>query len=330
MSRRSALSATRPAPNALNEIVDASPALVRTNRRVHDAGILVATDGMGDADGAVRVGRALSQRDDVQVSLLSVVEPPPVQEMGTLLATDVAPLTRIMCGIREKRLRAQRDRTFPAWSDWSASIEVGDRVARVATASDGSTAGLIVIGLGAHGLSARLLGRETALRVIRESQVPVLAVPADAWGVPHSAMVAVDFTPSSEHAARAALDLLGGEGTLYLVHVLPRVLIPQGDFHTWDEMTTDETRASMQAIARRLEIPAGVSVKHVILRGEPVSELLQFADEFGVQLVAAGTHGRGALGRMVMGSVSTQLVRSAHSWVLVAPPGNDEAENRID
>ena len=43
-------------------------------------GVVVATDGSQDSDGAVRVGLALSRRDNVPMTLLSVVEPLPVYD----------------------------------------------------------------------------------------------------------------------------------------------------------------------------------------------------------------------------------------------------------
>ena len=185
---------------------------------------------------------------------------------------------------------------------------------------------LIVLGLGEHGVAARLFRRETALRVIRSSTIPVLAVPMYGWGVPHSAIAAIDFTQSSEDAARAALELLGGDGTLYLAHVTPRVPIPQGDPRTWEEITSVGTLAKLEAVAQRLDVPPSVHVEYVTLRGDPTHELTAFAEEFKVDLIAAGAHGRTALGRLMLGSVSSKIIRTAQCWVLVAPPRPDADE----
>jgi nucleotide-binding universal stress UspA family protein len=73
------------------------------------------------------------------------------------------------------------------------------------------------------------------------------------------------------------------------------------------------------AVARELEPPPGVRVEYVLLHGEPAHELLAFAEERRIDMIAAGAHGRSALGRLMLGSVSTTLVRKAHCWVLVAP-----------
>jgi nucleotide-binding universal stress UspA family protein len=284
---------------------------------------LVATDGTHDADGAVRVGHALAQRDGVKADLLSVVEPPPFVDLDGTPIPNADQLVAIAREARETMLLAQRDRTHPGIQDWPYTLGVGPRVETIVERARETGASLILLGLGAHGVGARLTMRETALRVIRAAGKPVLALPSDAWGVPHSVLVATDFTASSEHAARAALELLGGEGTLYIAHVTPRVAIPQGDSRTWDEITTGAVIPKLEALVRRLDPSPGIRVEYVLLHGDPAHELTAFADQVRIDMIAAGTHGRSALGRLVLGSVSTKLVRTAKCWVLVAPPQLD-------
>lgn len=293
---------------------------------VASRGVIVATDGSQDSDGAVRVGLALSRRDNVPMTLLSVVEPLPVYDADGITAFEVDRLTSITRESREAAMRAQHDRTHPGIHEWPYTIEVGERVRTILTSADREAASLVIVGLGAHGVTARIFRRETALRLIRAATVPVLAVPTYGWGVPHSALVALDFTRSSEDAARAALDLLGGEGTLYLAHVTPRVPIPQGDSRMWEEVVASGIVPRLESVARRLDPPPGVQVEYVTLHGEPANELLAFADQFKIDLIAAGAHGRSALGRVMLGSVSSKLVRSAQCWVLVAPPVREHAE----
>ena len=283
--------------------------------------IVVATDGTSQSDGAVRVGRALAQRDGFSADLLSVVEPMPAFPTDAVVMPDIQQLNTIAREGRAETLLRQRDRTHPGIRDWPFDIEMGPRVETIVSRAERADAALILVGIGAHGVGARLMQRETAVRVMRAARCPVLALPSDAWGVPHSAIVAVDFTPSSDHAALTALSLLGHRGTLYLAHVLPRVVIPQGDPRPFDQVTgADSTLARLQALQRRLAPPPGVRVEHVMLQGDPAHELVAFASQNAVDLIAAGTHGKSALERLVLGSVSTSLIRTAPCWVLVAPP----------
>ena len=289
-------------------------------------GFIVATDGTLDSDGAVRVGIALARRDGLRANLLSVVEPPVLVDMNGAPIPDVDELVAIARELRGAALLTQRDRTHPAIREWPHTVDTGPRVETITARAQSSDASLILLGLGAHGVGARLSQRETALRVIHAARTPVLAVPHDAWGVPHRVLAALDFTALSEHAARTAVGLLGGEGTLYLAHVTPRVPIPQGDPRTWEEITSSAVLPRLQAVGRRLSLTPGITVEYVHLHGDPAHELLAFASQVRADMVAAGTHGRSALGRFVLGSVSTKLVRTASCWVLVAPPGTDAVE----
>ena len=282
--------------------------------------IVVATDATTDADGAVRVGYALAKRDGVYADLFSVVEPLPLFAPDGTPIPDAEQLVMIATDARGTALLAQRDRTHPGIKQWLFTVDVGARVETIVQRAERHDASLILLGIGAHGVAARINRRETALGVIRAAQKPVLAIPGDAWGVPHSALAALDFTASSEHAARVALDLLGGEGTLYLAHVTPRIPIPQGDSRTWVEITTSAVVPKLEAIARHLDVSPAIRVEYVLLHGDPAHELLTFADQLEIDLIAAGTHGRGALGRLLLGSVSTKLIRTANRMVLIAPP----------
>lgn len=282
-------------------------------------GIIVASDGTHDSDGAVCVGVELARRDGVNAALLSVVEPSTLSQDEGGSAADAERLTRVAIESREGELAAQRKRTYPTRRTWPFTIHVGDRVNEIVGCADHHTASLVVLGLGSHGVIARLLHRETALRVIRASTTPVLAVPPEAREVPRSAIVAIDFSPSSEHAAQAALDLLGDEGTLYLAHVTPRVLVPQGASMSWRQPAATEVLGRLEAVARRLVSTAGVQIEFVSLHGEPAQEILAYARQHQIDAIATGAHGRSAIGRFVLGSVSTKIVRSARCAVLVAP-----------
>jgi len=219
--------------------------------------IAVATDGTHDADGAVRLGVELARRDGVAVALLSVVEPMPFADNEGSTAADTDRLTRLAIEQREGELAAQRARTFPSDGPWPHAIHVGHRVDEIVKHAAYHDASLIVLGLGSHGVFARLLHRETALRVIRTAAIPVIAVPSATAEVPRSAVVAIDFTPASEDAARAALDVLGGHGTLYLAHATPRIVIPQGDGRLRIHSDTQAAFFTLDNTALILDVPFG-------------------------------------------------------------------------
>lgn len=63
------------------------------------------------------------------------------------------------------------------------------------------------------------------------------------------------------------------------------------------------------------EVPAGIHTVH--LWGNPSEEICRFAQENDVDLIVMGSHGRGALGRAILGSVSHAVVNSAGCAVTI-------------
>jgi nucleotide-binding universal stress UspA family protein len=65
-------------------------------------------------------------------------------------------------------------------------------------------------------------------------------------------------------------------------------------------------------------------VRLEVARGNPAVEILRVAAEQGVELIAMTTHGRGALGRWVFGSVADRVARSSPVPVLLVRPSEGE------
>jgi nucleotide-binding universal stress UspA family protein len=61
------------------------------------------------------------------------------------------------------------------------------------------------------------------------------------------------------------------------------------------------------------------------LAGSPASAILNKADEWKPDLIVAGSHGRSALGRFILGSVSQKIVTEAHCSVRLARGRGTEA-----
>lgn len=267
-------------------------------------GLLIATDGRIEADGAVIIGQSLAVRDNEPAELLMVRALDDDEERHNE---------------DDQRLANQRARTTNfTREEWPLSIAYGKRGSTIAEIAEAGRHRMIVMGLYEHPRRDRWLGRDTVLELVREATRPVLALNANSRTIPRRAMVATDFGASSLAAARETVRLLGRTGQLYLTHVAPRVPVPFdsesiGSF----ERTPEERLAAMQA---RLAIPRGVETHLVLLRGNPADEMLSFAYERGIELIATGSRGQTLVGGAAIGSVPTSLIRAAQCSVLVVPP----------
>jgi nucleotide-binding universal stress UspA family protein len=71
-----------------------------------------------------------------------------------------------------------------------------------------------------------------------------------------------------------------------------------------------------------------IAVRHVLLQGDPATEIVRFGRDSGIDLIVLGTHGRTGMERLLMGSVAEKVLRDASCSVLVVklPRGIPGAE----
>jgi nucleotide-binding universal stress UspA family protein len=181
----------------------------------------------------------------------------------------------------------------------------------------------------------RIFGSETALGVLRRGACPVLAVPAEAAGTLAHAVAAVDFSAASVRAAEAAVDLLSDGGTLTALHVRPRTsaLLSGGVavLTAWEEAytrRTDELLGRLTAMIRARR--PDVRVTGMVRTGAPADVALAVAGEVGADLIATGTQGPGAVERLIVGSVSTAIIRRATVAVLACGEPSPTEVARIE
>jgi nucleotide-binding universal stress UspA family protein len=281
--------------------------------------VIVATDGSPAADAALVVGRRLAERAGERLHVLSVVDSLLVPTTGADALPDPA---RLDITRTEQRLAVVHEQVRKViGEDAGACIEVetGVPARRIAQTASELGAGIIVVGIGRHRLRDRLLGTETALQLARLADVPVLAVPASADELPWRAVVATDFSAFSAGAARTALGVVEHGAIVYLAHVAPRVAFAG---RGWQSLAPETERGIAEAFRRlRASLPedAGATIESVTLRGEPADAVLEFAQATAVELVVVGTHGHGFFERLVLGGVSSKLVRAAPTAVLIVP-----------
>jgi nucleotide-binding universal stress UspA family protein len=60
-----------------------------------------------------------------------------------------------------------------------------------------------------------------------------------------------------------------------------------------------------------------IPVTHVLLQGDPASEIVRYGRDAGIDLIVMGTHGRTSVERLLMGSVAEKVLRDAPCSVLV-------------
>jgi nucleotide-binding universal stress UspA family protein len=187
---------------------------------------------------------------------------------------------------------------------------------------------------GRGGLQRAWLG-STADSLVRHCMIPLLLVrPSDETREigPESdreirtVLAALDGSETSETALRDAFELgITENAALVLVHALQPPVAAASPYlpHTI-QLTHDEMEAREEHMKEYLERVAdqqwlGERETKVEVRVDyhPAPTILDIAQDEDVDLIALGTHGRGGLRRLVLGSVADKVIRGTHRPVLV-------------
>jgi nucleotide-binding universal stress UspA family protein len=136
-------------------------------------------------------------------------------------------------------------------------------------------------------------------------------------------LVPTDFSETSEAAlkyGKAFAEAFGA--TLHVIHVIedpygqPWAVESYGvSFAALQEEWIKEAGKRIETLLSEAERQALRAVTTTIL-GHPVMEILRYAGDQRIDLIVMGTHGRGPLGHVVMGSVAERVVRKAPCPVL--------------
>jgi nucleotide-binding universal stress UspA family protein len=99
--------------------------------------------------------------------------------------------------------------------------------------------------------------------------------------------------------------------------------IPQGLKHARERaasMIADAEEMAERGRKRVQQVLPEWSVTHEVKNGSPAFELLNHAERYQPQLIVVGSHGRTALGRLVLGSVSQKVLTEAPCSVRIGRP----------
>ncbi len=151
-------------------------------------------------------------------------------------------------------------------------------------------------------------------------------------------LYATDLSVNAAHAFRHAIGLAqSNDAAIHILHVLPEV-----DSATVHNVSTvmgeqrlaelelehkeevlEMIRESLRRIARdesasdpqQIEYVAAVEVRH----GSPAGRILETAERIDADLIVVGSHGKGRLKHVLLGSVAEKVLRKSRRPVLVAP-----------
>ncbi len=137
-------------------------------------------------------------------------------------------------------------------------------------------------------------------------------------------LLAVDGSDCAHRAVTHLVDhlvaVLREPPTIHLLHVHAPIPIGRVQAHigheTLERYYREESEAQLQPIEARLSA-AGLSVVSHIHVGDPATIIAKLARDLACDWVVMGTHGRGAVSAVVLGSVAAKVLHLSERPVLL-------------
>jgi nucleotide-binding universal stress UspA family protein len=305
--------------------------------------IAVPVDATIESLRAVAVAVAIARRAGCPIELMRVAFPPtPGNELYALatLGSDEQEAMRRQADAELRRTAAEVEAAgVPA----AVAVLEGDIAHTLAEHLEKRGADLVVMTTHDRGRLEHVLLGSVAESVVRRVHTPVLLVRVTAGDAPAASapdirriLIPLDGSPFGEeiipHASVVAR-LMGAEITLLTVArpvVIAAALaadagappsielpsaIPMDDAHR-DELESRALEETADKLRRQ-----GLSVHTAVLAdGNPARAIVEYARKNNIDLIAMTTHGRGALKRLVAGSVSETVLRTTATLMLMYRP----------
>jgi nucleotide-binding universal stress UspA family protein len=220
--------------------------------------------------------------------------------------------------------------------------------ATILGAAESTNSDLVVMGTHGKPWAQRALLGSTAEAVVRASAVPVLLVPNRLPAAPpprlQRLLLATDFSPASA-AGEEWVRYLTQRGVreAVLVHAIENPLLevyapdaadfdlrriseeaqrrpPRSAQPYWEHAAQVATTKLSQLRQQLVGAPApGLRAEILAVEGAPASAILNATVQHQVDVIVMATHGRTGVRRLVLGSVTAEVMRTAPCPVLAVP-----------
>jgi len=305
----------------------------RTSEQIRLENILVPTDFSENSLKALGYGIAMARRFGATLSLLHIVEP--TAPFTGLESVPIVIDSNEELTSAENRMAEFAAQNVPADVPVTSLVRLGSAVHEISDFARMHNIDLVIASTHPHNRLSRALFGGITERIIHQAPCPILIVreneqdffAADgAGGIRINRILApIDFTPCSKKALRYAVALgQQFDAEIFCLHVVepdkPLLIMETESYRKTHEI---EASNNMNALIK--EIDGSVKFETGIVTGSPQHEIIDAADDCAVDLIVIGEHCRtGVFGRFMLGSTADEVVKGAHSPILIVRPHEHE------
>jgi nucleotide-binding universal stress UspA family protein len=280
--------------------------------------ILAATDFSTRSNRALRQAGLLVQFGNAQLHIVHVVDDDQPEELARMEKREA------------ERLLAEQLQSMPELrgSQVCPVVVTGDAFDGILRAAAEIQPDLVVMGSHRRQLLRDIFIGTTIERVIRNGSFPVLMVNHEAQRRYENVVVPIDISDASAHALRVALSTgLIAETGVTLLHAFVaamkgKMFVAGSEGVSIDRYVASERQRAMDELAAFLVANdlkrTGWSLR--VAEGGPMEVISRAVSEMRPDLLVMGTHGRSALLKALIGSVTEEALRSLDVDILAVPP----------
>ncbi|MBI4419882.1 MAG: universal stress protein [Gemmatimonadetes bacterium] len=278
------------------------------------AGVDLSAEGIRAAVTAAK----LAQTAGTDCYLVHAVRDPWTEAALAQIPMDVRQLNRIVLDSARAQLLKALTGKVPEAMFQRMDTRFGPAAAVLDEAVEELDAELVVLGGKHHSALGRWIGGSTAHHMVRRTDVPILVNgPGD--GRIRRVLAAVDVSSAARptlYAAERLARLFGSD--LRALHVVePAPLLPELPIGLNDE---DVVRRAEEELERSVwPLIDSSAAERLVRRGPAAETIAGVARSWEADVVVVGSHGRGWVDRILIGSVTERLLNLLPSSLLVVP-----------
>lgn len=277
--------------------------------------ILLPYDGGQSSDRALETAIAVAKRTGATIHVVYVIDLDDIpRNLDELIAEHGDDLTIEKAG--QERLTDAVERVTDASVAVEHSLLWGDAATTLLEYTETTPVDLIVIGYHEVGRLQRFLEQGVAEQVVQAATVPVLTVPEEISDVASSydtVLLATDGRSGTRRATDIAFGLAETyEAPLWGLYVIDSRFVSSPPLRSILEHEGEKTERDLEVRAAQV----GIEFLGDRRKGSPARAILAACDDHGADIIVMGTRGQSGIDRLLMGSVTSRVLRKSSVPVL--------------
>ena len=287
--------------------------------------IIAGVDPTVEGKRAAAQAVALAKQSGARCHLVHAVRDPWVDVAQAEYPLNVEVLNQQLLDVADERMRSLLQDAVPPAVLRDLEFRMGSPAVVLDDVVEEYDAELLVLGGKHHSVLGRWLAGSTAHLMVRRVDVPVF-IAAERTGPVRRVMAAVDLSsaarPTIAGAERMAA-LLNAQ--LIVLHVIEPLPIVDGVSLT---ISPEEVRQRSEEELERAIWPhiSSKATERLVREGPAIETIAHIVSERDIDLLVVGSHGRGLVDRLLLGSATERLLSRLPTSMLVVPVSNAARE----